>query len=260
MMPEDNSEKLKEYYLSINGCRLCDLAETRTKFVFGSGNANSKIMFVGEAPGKNEDLQGKPFVGQAGKLLDELLDLIGYKRTGVFIANVLKCRPPQNRDPKQEEINLCKQYLFEQIEIIDPLIICTLGKYSTQLLLETSEGITGLRGRVFKRGARYILPINHPAAALYAPSRFEILKKDFERIAKVISIIKTGISDQSINFENYSNSTKEKEYEAEEKDLKTEMEPENCINKKSIDGNINASVSKDTAKDDDFHSEQMGLF
>lgn len=260
MTPDEKSKKLTEYYYLIKDCSQCDLAAMRTKFVFGSGNANSKIMFVGEAPGKNEDLQGKPFVGQAGKLLDELLDLIGYKRTEIFIANVLKCRPPQNRDPKREEINLCSQYLFEQIEIINPLIICTLGKYSTQLILGTDEGITGLRGRVFKRAGRYILPINHPAAALYAPSRFEILKNDFIRIEKVISVIKTGKSDNLMNIEDCSDFTIERKSAEEEKDLKAE-EKAICNNiKKPIDENINESISEDTVKDNDFHSEQMGLF
>ena len=256
MTPEEKSRELKEYYYLIKDCSQCDLAASRTKFVFGSGNANSKIMFVGEAPGKNEDLQGKPFVGQAGRILDDLLDLIGYKRTEVFIANVLKCRPPLNRDPKQEEMYLCKHYLFRQIEIIDPLIICTLGKYSTQLLLDTNEGITGLRGRVFKRGSRYILPINHPAAVLYAPSRFEILKNDFSRIAKVISIIKTGKKDSLINVEDCSWIISENNSIEAGKDLKTK---EKSIGD-DIENQIDASINKNTVKDDDFDSEQMGLF
>jgi uracil-DNA glycosylase len=256
MTPDEKSKKLTEYYYLIKDCRQCDLAATRTKFVFGSGNANSKIMFVGEAPGKNEDLQGKPFVGQAGKLLDELLGSIGYKRNEVFIANVLKCRPPLNRDPKQEEIGLCKQYLFEQIEIIDPLIVCTLGKYSTQLILGTDEGITGLRGRVFKKAGRYILPINHPAAALYAPSRFEILKNDFSRIEKVISVIKTGKSDNMINIEDCRDFAVKRESALEEKELKTEEKPV-CDNIKEP---IDESISEDNAKGNDFHAEQMGLF
>lgn len=256
MTPEEKNDKLKQYYYLIKDCCQCDLAASRTKFVFGSGNANSKIMFVGEAPGKNEDLQGKPFVGQAGKLLDELLDLIGYKRIEVFIANVLKCRPPQNRDPKLEEIHLCKHYLFEQIEIIDPLIICTLGKYSTQLLLSTNEGITGLRGRVFNNGSRYIMPINHPAAVLYAPSRFEILKNDFRKIEKVISLIKTGKTDPLIEIEDFSAQKSEKNSIEAGKDLKTE--------EKSFGGNIenqvNGDINENTVKNDDFNPEQMGLF
>ena len=109
-------------------------------------------------------------------------------RKEVFIANVLKCRPPGNRDPKLEEINTCKEYLFEQINIIDPKIICTLGKYSTQLILDTSHGITGLRGKVFHRDGRTILPINHPAAVLYTPSRIEILQKDFLRIKDLLDL------------------------------------------------------------------------
>ncbi len=186
MEGSENGEKLKEFYLKIKDCEKCDLSRSRTKFVFGSGSADAKIMFVGEAPGKNEDLQGLPFVGQAGKLLDELLYSIGFNRNEVFIANVLKCRPPGNRDPRIEEIDTCKNYLFEQIKIIDPKIICTLGRFSTQLLLDTNKGISGLRGKIFKVGGHIVMPINHPAAALYAPSKMEVLKEDFNKIKKLI--------------------------------------------------------------------------
>lgn len=183
---EDKREKLKSFFYKIKECQECELHEGRTRFVFGSGNAAAELMFVGEAPGKNEDLQGLPFVGRAGKILDDLLGSIVMNRKEVFIANVLKCRPPGNRDPKIDEINTCKKYLFEQINIIDPLVICTLGKYSTQLILDTSHGITGLRGKVFHRDGRTILPINHPAAVLYNPSRIEILQKDFLRIKDIL--------------------------------------------------------------------------
>lgn len=183
---EEKREELKEFFLDIRECEECILHSTRNKFVFGSGSAEAKIMFVGEAPGKNEDLQGLPFVGRAGDILDKLLATIDMKRNEVFIANVLKCRPPGNRDPQVEEISICKDYLFKQIDIIDPRIICTLGKYSTQLMLDTQQGITGLRGKVFQRDGRLVLPINHPAAVLYTPSRMEILKEDFSRIKKLI--------------------------------------------------------------------------
>jgi len=183
---EDKREKLKSFFYKINDCRQCELHKGRTKFVFGGGNAAAELMFVGEAPGKNEDLQGLPFVGRAGKILDDLLGSIDMNRKEVFIANVLKCRPPGNRDPRIDEIDTCKEYLFEQINIIDPRIICTLGKYSTQLILNTSHGITGLRGKVFHRDGRTILPINHPAAVLYNPSRIEILQKDFLRIKDLL--------------------------------------------------------------------------
>jgi uracil-DNA glycosylase family 4 len=186
MEASNKRERLKEFYLKIRDCDRCDLSKTRTKFVFGSGSAEARIMFVGEAPGKNEDLQGLPFVGQAGKLLDELLGSIGYDRSEVFIANVLKCRPPGNRDPRIEEINTCKDYLIEQIKIIDPKIICTMGRFSTQLLLDTNKGISGLRGKIFRIGNRIIMPINHPAAALYTPSKMEVLKEDFQKIKRLI--------------------------------------------------------------------------
>src|SRR4030042_5206969 len=186
MDESDKREKLKELYIRIRDCQMCGLCKSRIKFVFGSGSAYAEVMFVGEAPGKNEDLEGLPFGGQAGKLLDELLGSIGFDRSEVFIANVLKCRPPGNRDPQIEEINICKDYLLQQIKIIDPKIICTLGKFSTQLLLNTSKGITGLRGKVFNIDKRIVMPINHPAAALYMPSKMEILKQDFQKIKKLI--------------------------------------------------------------------------
>ncbi len=185
-MSKDKREKLKEFYFQIKECMECELGKTRTNFVFGSGNSSAEIVFVGEAPGRNEDLQGKPFVGQAGKILDELLLSIGFNRSDVFIANVLKCRPPENRDPKLEEINICKRYLLDQIEIIDPKIICTMGKYSTQLVLNTDTAITKLRGKVFRVENRIVLPINHPAAALYTPSRFVVLKEDFKKIKMIL--------------------------------------------------------------------------
>jgi uracil-DNA glycosylase family 4 len=186
MESSDKRERLKEFYLNIRNCDKCDLSKTRTKFVFGSGSAEARIMFVGEAPGKNEDLQGLPFVGQAGKLFDELLGSIGYDRSEVFIANVLKCRPPGNRDPRMEEIDSCKDYLMEQIKIIDPKIICTMGRFSTQLMLDTNKGINGLRGKIFRIGNHIIMPINHPAAALYAPSKMSVLKEDFQKIKRLI--------------------------------------------------------------------------
>jgi uracil-DNA glycosylase len=201
----EKREKLKEFYFRIKNCRSCELGSTRINFVFGSGNASAFILFIGEAPGKNEDLQGRPFVGQAGKILDGLLAGIGLSRNEVFIANVLKCRPPENRDPAIDEINTCKKYLFEQIEIIDPAVICTLGKYSTQLILNTTEGITKLRGNIFKINGRLVLPINHPAAVLYSPSRISVLKEDFNRIKTVLdktvldkSVLDRPVFDKSV--------------------------------------------------------------
>jgi len=193
-------ERLKEFYFKIKDCQLCELYKSRTNFVFGSGNANSPVIFIGEAPGKNEDIQGKPFVGQAGKLLDELLFSIELERSEIFIANILKCRPPGNRDPRIEEINICKNHLFKQIEIIDPKLICTMGKFSTQLILNTSAGITGLRGKIFMVNSRAVLPINHPAAALYTPSRMVVLREDFQKIKKVLGM-KENFTDGIENIE-----------------------------------------------------------
>lgn len=162
-------------------CTQCELAETRTQVVFGVGDPEARLMFVGEAPGKNEDLQGEPFVGAAGRLLDSLLEEVGLGRSDVYIANVLKCRPPGNRDPKAEEIDACKGYLREQIRLISPEVVVTLGNFATKLLLNTEVGITRLRGRPHRWWLDAVLvPTFHPAAALRGGDRVtEQMRADF---------------------------------------------------------------------------------
>lgn len=169
-------------------CTACRLAESRTNVVFGVGDPGAKLMLVGEAPGKNEDLQGEPFVGAAGRLLDELLAGIGVARGEVYIANVLKCRPPGNRDPKQDEIDSCKGYLREQIRMIHPEVVVTLGNFATKLLLPTETGITRMRGRRFDwwLGAT-LIPTFHPAAALRGrPQVRGQMVEDFALVAQVL--------------------------------------------------------------------------
>jgi uracil-DNA glycosylase family 4 len=176
------------------GCTRCpQLAAARTTVVFGSGNADADLMFVGEAPGANEDKQGIPFVGQAGRLLDTLLGEIGLSRPDVFVANVLKCRPPGNRDPLPQEIDNCQAYLFRQLQLIEPRVVCTLGNFSTKLLRgDPGTGITRLHGREEIRtiGPRTVrlYPIYHPAAALYTPSMLEILRTDFHRLPALLAL------------------------------------------------------------------------
>ncbi len=170
-------------------CTDCRLSETRTNVVFGVGDRRARLMFVGEAPGKNEDLQGEPFVGAAGKLLDELLDEIGVRRPEVYIANVLKCRPPGNRDPRPDEIEACKGYLREQIRLIHPEVVMTLGNFATKLLLRTDTGITRLRGNRYNwwLGAT-LVPTFHPAAALRGGDRVkDQMREDFELVRQVLS-------------------------------------------------------------------------
>ena len=184
-------EELKAVFHQAKGCTRCpQLAATRTTVVFGSGNADADLMFVGEAPGRQEDLQGVPFVGQAGKLLDQLLAGIDLMRGDVFVANVLKCRPPGNRDPHPAEIDACQDYLFKQVELIEPRVICTLGNFATKLLRGDPTGITRLRGRpevrvVGPRAVR-LYPIFHPAAALYTPANVEVLRADFHRLPELL--------------------------------------------------------------------------
>jgi uracil-DNA glycosylase len=188
----DRREALKAVYEQARGCEKCpQLAATRTTVVFGSGNADADLMFVGEAPGANEDKQGLPFVGQAGKLLEKLLGEIGLQRGEVWISNVLKCRPPGNRDPHPNEIEACQDYLWRQIELIEPRVLCTLGNFSTKLLRGDPTGITRLHGqaevRVIGPRAVRLYPLYHPAAALYTPSMLETLRADFAGIPDLLA-------------------------------------------------------------------------
>jgi DNA polymerase len=164
-------ERLAEIGRIASACTACGLAETRTTVVFGVGSGDADVMFVGEAPGFHEDREGEPFVGAAGKLLDRLLGEIGIARADVYIANVLKCRPPDNRDPRPDEIEACKGYLREQLGLVDPKVVVTLGNFSTKLLLKRDVGITRTRGQVYPWWNRFLVPTFHPAAALRGGDR-----------------------------------------------------------------------------------------
>jgi DNA polymerase len=190
---EERREALKAVYREASACTRCpQLASTRTTVVFGSGNADADLMFVGEAPGANEDKMGLPFVGQAGKLLDKLLAEIGMERGEVWICNVLKCRPPGNRDPAPAEIEACQDYLRRQVELIEPKVICSLGNFATKLLRADPTGITRLHGRpeVLVIGSRAVrlYPVYHPAAALYTPANVEVLRSDFLRLPELLAL------------------------------------------------------------------------
>jgi uracil-DNA glycosylase len=174
----------------LEGCPRCPLARTRTRVVVGTGDSDADLMFVGEAPGYHEDQQGVPFVGQAGKLLDRLLGEIGLERRAVYVANVLKCRPPGNRDPVPEEIEACEGFLFQQVELIRPRVIATLGNFATKLLTGQPYGITRVHGRPQPRQigsvGTVLYPIYHPAAALYTPAMLETLRADFARLPALL--------------------------------------------------------------------------
>jgi uracil-DNA glycosylase family 4 len=190
MDPADRLARLDALATEASGCTRCRLAETRTQVVFGVGNPNADLVFVGEAPGFHEDKQGFPFVGQAGKLLDRLLEGIGLARADVYIANVIKCRPPGNRDPVPDEIERCEPYLFRQIELIQPRVVATLGNFATKLLSGKQLGITRVHGQeqdVAVGGLPVLLyPLYHPAAALYTPSMLTVLEEDFRRIPELL--------------------------------------------------------------------------
>jgi uracil-DNA glycosylase len=180
-------------FTQAQACTRCaELAATRKTVVFGAGNADAELMFVGEAPGASEDERGLPFVGRAGKLLDDLLAEIGLARADVFIANVLKCRPPGNRDPLPVEIQNCNEYLLRQVELVQPSVICTLGNFSTKLLRDDPTGITRVHGQpeVLTVGTRAVrlYPIYHPAAALYTPRMLETLREDFAHLPALLAL------------------------------------------------------------------------
>lgn len=187
---ETRRAELVKQYNAVSSCTSCRLAETRTQVVFGAGNADAELMFVGEAPGFHEDQQGIPFVGAAGKLLEGLLGDIGLSREDVFIGNVLKCRPPGNRDPQPDEIEACQNHLFRQIELIQPRVVATLGNFATKLLSGNAAGITRVHGREqnVRLGSSEVLlyPIYHPAAALYTRAMLAVLEQDFARLPQLL--------------------------------------------------------------------------
>ena len=188
---DQRRERLIQLYRDVSTCTRCRLNETRTRAVFGSGNANADLMFVGEAPGAEEDRQGLPFVGRAGQLLNQLLAEIGMRREDVFIANTLKSRPPGNRDPQPDEIEACWPYLESQIQLIEPRVVATLGNFATKKLTGSPTGITRCCGtpQVHELAGRtvFIYPLFHPAAALRTPSVLERLREDFSRIPALLA-------------------------------------------------------------------------
>lgn len=185
---------LNELREQVSACHKCPLADGRTQTVFGAGNLNARVMIIGEAPGKNEDLQGVPFVGAAGKKLDALLEIAGLDRErDVFIANVLKCRPPSNRDPKAEEIEMCSPFLREQTRTIDPQVIVTLGNFATKFILKTEVGITQLHGKVQHAGKFTVFPIYHPAAAIYDRKKQVALEEDFATLGHILNEMSASI-------------------------------------------------------------------
>jgi uracil-DNA glycosylase family 4 len=194
---------LAEYATETAACSRCRLASGRTQVVFGVGNPDADLLFVGEAPGFHEDQQGYPFVGQAGKLLDKLLEGIGLTRDDVYIANVIKCRPPGNRDPQPDEIEACEAHLFRQIELMEPKLIATLGNFATKLLSGKPHGITRVHGRSQETtlGGRSVVlyPLYHPAAALYTPAMLRTLEDDFRRIPALLAE-ESGVPAQVIQF------------------------------------------------------------
>lgn len=177
--------ELTELYAKIRVCPLCDLSKSRTNAVPGEGPENAEIMFIGEAPGFHEDRQGRPFVGPAGHYLDELLATIGIKREQVYITNVVKCRPPQNRDPLPEEMNACKPYLDRQIELIKPKVIITISRFAMARWFPANK-ISEIHGKPKRFGNLVVLPMYHPAAALHQPSLKRVLEDDFKRIPQIL--------------------------------------------------------------------------
>jgi uracil-DNA glycosylase len=187
---DERREALVAAYKEASTCTRCALHEGRKNVVFGAGNADADLMFVGEAPGAQEDVQGLPFVGRAGQLLNQLLEGIGLSRDDVFITNVLKSRPPGNRDPQPEEIEACTPYLLRQVQLIEPRVIATLGNFATKFLTRSQTGITRVRGtpQIHEIAGRtlFIFPLLHPAAALRTPSMVDTLRADFVALRELL--------------------------------------------------------------------------
>jgi DNA polymerase len=182
-MMGEKADRLRELWEDLRDCRRCGLWESRTSVVFGAGSPEADLVFVGEAPGYHEDVQGQPFVGSAGRFLDELLaEILRIPREEVFIANVLKCRPPENRDPTGTEIETCRPFLSAQLDIIRPRTVCTLGNFATRVLTGRREGITKLRRKPLPSSGRFVFPIFHPAAALHRGDLYDAVREDFKSL------------------------------------------------------------------------------
>jgi len=181
-----DSMTISKLQKEVRQCRKCALAATRRNVVFGEGDVNARLVFVGEAPGEEEDIQGRPFVGRAGKLLDQLIERIGLGRSDVYICNVLKCRPPGNRDPEEQERELCKHYLFAQLELIAPKIICTLGRHAYNTLLGVDERITRVRGVLTSYRGTPLLPTYHPSFLLRNQGKIKEAWEDMEKLKQLL--------------------------------------------------------------------------
>lgn len=188
MTTVDVQARLVELAAEAAVCSSCRLVEHRTQAVFSDGSHTADLMFIGEGPGQNEDIQGLPFVGRGGQLLNQLLEHVGLKREEIYIANVVKCRPPKNRDPQPDEIDACKHFLADQIRLVDPRVLMTMGNFSTKLLLKTQTGITKMRGQVIPWWGRVVVPTFHPAAALRNGQKMvDTMKSDFELAVRTIA-------------------------------------------------------------------------
>ena len=185
--PNMTTTPLQDLAKSLHNCQRCKLAKLgRSQVVFGVGNPHASIMFVGEAPGANEDLKGEPFVGAAGKILNDLLQSANLSRDDIYIANVIKCRPPENRDPELDEVETCKPFLLQQIQLIRPKLVCTLGNWATQTLLERKVGITKVKAQAFYMKDFVLFPLLHPAAALHQGGLLDTLKADFKKLKEFL--------------------------------------------------------------------------
>lgn len=185
---QNNDEELKKIHQGMKSCQRCPLGKTRRNLVFGDGNPSARIVFVGEAPGADEDEQGLPFVGRAGQLLTKIIEAMGLKRKDVYICNILKCRPPGNRNPLPNEIGLCEPFLKKQLQVISPQVICALGTFAAQTLLKTDIPITVLRGRFHSYEGIKLMPTYHPAYLLRNPSAKKLVWEDVQMIMKEISV------------------------------------------------------------------------
>jgi len=188
MQTSSQHELLRKLAQTVKKCNQCALAKSRRHVVFGEGDPDARLVFVGEAPGVDEDREGRPFVGAAGKLLTRIIESIGLKREQVYICNVLKCRPPGNRNPAPEEIAACRVYLTKQLNLLKPQLICALGTFAAQTLLNTQESIGRLRGKIYSYESIPVIPTFHPAALLYHPQNKRLVWEDIKKIAKLLGL------------------------------------------------------------------------